>query len=163
MDGTPNKDVPVERKLPCKLTEDELLARGDAMAQAELEIEELRARRKALNTEIRDQVDLRARLAHVIEAGVEDRAVVCKWIDNFAANQSLLIRQDTGAEVESRTLTASELQTEFDLASGEVAQDIVDDIVESVDDTAARAKQKQKRRPKPKPASSKKKTSPRKR
>lgn len=108
-----NEDVIISRELSCKLTEEELLERGDRMAAAELAIEVLKGKRKLQNAEISAQVELRAELAHTIESGVEDRDVKCKWIGNFTTNQWALIRQDTGEEVESRAMTAQDRQAGF--------------------------------------------------
>jgi hypothetical protein len=105
-----DSDIAVERELPCKLTEVELLARGEAQAEAELKIEALKAERRELNRAINVQVDERNKLAHTIDSGLENRKVVCKWIADFEHNVWNLIRQDTGEQVEQRTMTAADRQ-----------------------------------------------------
>lgn len=100
----------ITRLLPCKLNEAEFVERGEEMAKCELAEEKLKAERRMVNGQIKVQVQERARLGHIIDKGEEDREVDCKWISNFATNEWLLIRQDNGAQVEARTMTASDLQ-----------------------------------------------------
>lgn len=108
-----NDDIAVERELPCKLTEDELRMRGDAMADAELLVDQLKDERRALNKKIFAQTDARNRLAHVIDAESEPRLVVCKWLADFEHNVYQLIRQDTGELVEQRPMSAADHQAEL--------------------------------------------------
>lgn len=117
-----------DRPLLVKLTEAELIIRGASMADAELLIEQLKDKRKLLNSEITTQVHLRAQLAHVIEEGVESREVRCKWIGDFPSNQWKLIRQDNGDEVETRTMSGADRQREMDFDSGDDPEaDLVED------------------------------------
>ena len=109
-----DEDLAVERELPVKLTTDELLERGEAMADCEFEIDKQKAVRKGVNAIIRAQTDERAKLAHVIESGVETRKVVCKWVGDYARNVWRLVRQDSGGMVDSRPMTAADRQTDFD-------------------------------------------------
>ena len=109
-----DEDVAIERELPVKLTTDELLQRGEAMADCEFEIDKQKAVRKGVNAIIRAQTDERAKLAHVIESGVETRNVICKWIADYPLNMWRLVRQDTGQQVDSRPMTATDRQTGFD-------------------------------------------------
>jgi hypothetical protein len=99
-----------QRSLPCKLTEPELLKRGEAMAECELQIEKLKLDRTDLNNQIKVGVKQRGDLAHVIDTGEEDRDVRCEWLKDFKQNAMRLVRLDTQGEVETRTLTASERQ-----------------------------------------------------
>jgi ribosomal protein L9 len=161
-----NEDIPIDRELACKLTEQELLERGDRMAEAELKIEAHKAERKHVNAQIAQQVEQRALLAHVIESGVELRSVTCKWIADRATNQWRLVRQDSGAEVEARPMTAGDHQAELDLRNdpsenGEIDDDGEllghdDDEVEADDsadvlvDDRPRPQPKPKRKPAPK-------------
>jgi hypothetical protein len=97
-----------QRLLPVKLTEPELLKRGDEMADAEVEIEKLKLDRKALNASIEIVVKRRAMLGHAIDRGSEDREVRCHWQEDFAKNVFRLVRQDTGDEVDTRPMTATD-------------------------------------------------------
>lgn len=100
----------VTRELACKLTADELLQRGDAMANCEMVIDKLKDKRGKLSKKIGEQRKLRFELAEVIERGEETREVSCEWREDFAKNVKRLIRRDTGEEVEHVTMTAEERQ-----------------------------------------------------
>lgn len=97
-----------QRALACKLSEQELLKRGEEMAEAELAIEKLKLDRTDLNNQIKVAVKRRADLAHVIDTGEEERDVKCEWLKDFKQNCMRLVRTDTSGEVETRALTASE-------------------------------------------------------
>ncbi len=99
-----------QRELMCKLTEAELLQRGETMAEAELEIAKLKEERKGINGTIADLSATRNKLAKVIEDGEELRAVDCTWIEDIKQNVHNLIRQDTGELVTSRAMTAADHQ-----------------------------------------------------
>jgi len=113
------KDLAVERQLPCKLTETELLARGESMAESELQIDKLKADRRATNKQILEQVDLRNKLAHTIEAGEEMRNVTCRWKARESEKLWRLVRTDTDAEVENRPMNAADLQGNLSFPSDE--------------------------------------------
>ena len=100
----------VTRELACKLTADELLQRGDAMADCEMVIDKLKDKRSKLSKKIGEKRKERFDLAAVIERGEEDREVSCEWREDFAKNVKRLIRRDTGEEVEHVTMTAEERQ-----------------------------------------------------
>jgi FtsZ-binding cell division protein ZapB len=97
-----------ERRLEVKLTEVELIKRGDQMADAELEIESLKEKRKALNVAIQNAAGLRAELAHAIERGTEEQPVQCEWRPDYPKNVFRLIRLDTNEEVDTRAMTAED-------------------------------------------------------
>jgi len=105
----PSPDIEV-RELSCTLTESELLARGEAMADAELQEEQLKAERAAVSEQIKDQQVLRRKLAGVIDSGTEKRDVRCAWIEDFAQNCFHLVRQDTGEVIDTRAMTADDRQ-----------------------------------------------------
>lgn len=108
--GVTADEIAIERELPCKLTDDELRMRGDAMAEAELLVDMLKAERRAVNKKIFAATDNRNKLAHVIDDECESRIVVCKWIGDLDQNLWTLIRQDTGECVEQRAMTAADRQ-----------------------------------------------------
>jgi hypothetical protein len=105
-----DNEIAIERELPCKLTDDELRMRGDAMADAELLVDMLKAERRAVNKKIFAATDQRNKLAHVIDSETEARVIVCKWIGDLDQNLWTLIRQDTGECVEQRAMTAADRQ-----------------------------------------------------
>lgn len=113
-----NDDVSLERELDVQLTDDEMKARGESMSVAELKIERHKAERKRVNALISEQVDLRNKLAHVIDTGLESRTVICKWVAFDKENRWSLVRQDTGAEVESKAMTAGDKQEPLDYSGG---------------------------------------------
>lgn len=96
------------RKLPVKLTEPELLKRGDEMAACELEIEKQKGVLGGVNSEIKKATKRRKELGHVIDSGTETRDVRCEWIEDFPKNVWRLVRQDTGDEVDSRPMSAND-------------------------------------------------------
>jgi hypothetical protein len=100
----------VIRELACKLTADELLQRGDAMADCEMAIDKLKDKRGKLSKKIGEKRKERFDLAEMIERGEETREVSCEWREDFAKNVKRLIRRDTGGEVEQVTMTAAERQ-----------------------------------------------------
>jgi hypothetical protein len=108
--GVTADEIAIERELPCRLTDDELRMRGDAMADAELLVDMLKAERRAVNKKIFAATDNRNKLAHVIDDECESRIVVCKWIGDLDQNLWTLIRQDTGECVEQRAMTAADRQ-----------------------------------------------------
>ncbi len=154
----PNDDgIAIERELPCKLTDDELRMRGDAMADAELEVDKLKAERRAVNKKIFAATDARNKLAHVIDEELENRVVVCKWIGDFEHNAWNLIRQDTGEQVEQRTMTAADRQGSLPINPGELPQgdengevhsdeleEAAAELEEAADDAAKRQPKKRK-------------------
>ena len=104
-----------QRPLECKLTEAEFKDRSDKMAAAELLIEQLKEQRKGVNGKIAAAATERGRLAHIIDTGLEQRAVECEWRDDYAKNVKRLVRLDTGVEVDTRPITADDRQTGLDL------------------------------------------------
>jgi hypothetical protein len=97
-----------QRKLLCKLTDDELRARGDTMAEAELSIDERKEVRRGINGEIATLRTKRNELATVIEARAESRMVDCAWIEDPSKPFEHLVRQDTGEQIETRPLDEQE-------------------------------------------------------
>jgi hypothetical protein len=102
------------RKLPVKLTEDEITQRGRGMAKFESDRSALEESKKATADEFKAKINLcsesMGRLSRSINTGHEDRDVECEWIKNFARKVADLVRNDTGEVVETRPLDADELQ-----------------------------------------------------
>lgn len=107
-----------ERELQVKLTEKELLARGDEMADCELAIETLKIERLQLNKRIKAHIDQRGKLGHVIDSGAEGRTVKCEWRPDFAKNVFRLVRTDTGEEVDTRAMTGTDRQGSLNVIDG---------------------------------------------
>jgi hypothetical protein len=99
-----------QRELTCKLTQDELLARGDEMANCELSIDKLKAERRGLNGQIADLSEQRGKLAKAIEDEEELRMVDCEWAEDLKQNCRVLKRLDTKQVVDTQPLTAADRQ-----------------------------------------------------
>lgn len=161
-----NEDVSIERKLHVQLTKEELRERGQQMSAAELKIEQLKMDRKPINTAIREQVERRNELAHVIKRGEEMRVVICKWIAFERENRWSLVRQDTGEEVEARAMTAADRQVplNFEAVATAVSLEPLDidlqaPLLESRREQLAAAIRKPRAKPAPKPPTKGKKRS----
>lgn len=115
--GSGTKQVET-RKLPVKLTKDELLKRGDELAATELAIEELKAERSIVTSKINEQTTQRALLAHTIDRGTEERDVKCTWVEDFPKNVYRLKRDDDGKEVDTRPMTAADRTGSLFAANG---------------------------------------------
>lgn len=100
----------IERDLPCRLTEAELLKKGDRLAAIELEIAELKDKRAGVSAEIKDLADERADLADAVDRKLEKRKVPCEWRKDFEAQRVVLVRLDTAEVVDERPLTADDRQ-----------------------------------------------------
>jgi hypothetical protein len=100
-----------QRELECVLTEAEVLARGDAMSAAELEIRTHKSTRKGITGTINDLAEKRLKLAEVIETGKEKRKVDCEWLPDYAVGQTVCTRLDTNEVIETRPLTSEDRQT----------------------------------------------------
>lgn len=107
-----------QRELMCELTEPERLLRGERLAQCEIEQEGLREKRRGLNGGIAELRAEATKLAEVIDAGEESRVVECTWIEDAPQNRFKLVRQDTGAEVDSRAMTFKDHQGDLFAAIG---------------------------------------------
>lgn len=128
------------RELECVLTQAETLARGDEMAAAELEIEDLKQKRKGLNGAIADLSETRGRLAKAIDTGKETRSVMCEWTPDFKARTKTLHRSDTGEVVDQRALAPGEAQTGLTFGSAGGPADDGDDPPSDVAPAASEPK-----------------------
>jgi hypothetical protein len=116
-----------QRELMCKLTEAELLQRGETMADADLEIGKLKETRKGINGQIADLTTTRSKLAKIIDDGEELRMVDCAWIEDLPQNVQNCVRQDTGELVTSRAMTAADRQEGFAFADGDADDAPIDE------------------------------------
>lgn len=120
------------RSLPVKLTDSELLERGDAVAAAELKIEELKIVRVQLNADIREQVLVRARLCHIIDKGEENRDTACVWTGDYEHNVWSLHRVDTGEVIDQRPMVAADRQAQMFPINGGAGSDVVPPTAEEL-------------------------------
>ncbi|HEY2735954.1 MAG TPA: hypothetical protein VGI70_18280 [Polyangiales bacterium] len=110
----PNAATTVDRRLMCRLTDDEIRERGVEMSREELRIEVLKGERKALNSRIADHIKQRNMLAHTIDIKVELREVPCKWSKDVQEKRWLLRRFDTNEVVETQPLSAADRQLDVE-------------------------------------------------
>ncbi len=135
------KPTSVERELPVKLTEAELMKLGDQAAEDQRAIEHVKIDIKSLNEDKKGLEDARTRKLHDIKAGVEQRLVKCLIEEDLDKNVLRVTRQDTGEIVEERALTLQERQGELGFGMGmraPVDGEITDDELEhAYEDEAA--------------------------
>ena len=98
------------RDLPCELTDKDWKRLANEQSANSLKAVELKDKASALSAEKSALLKDNVRLGHIVKAREETRQVKCKWVESLPENVTRLIRQDTGDEVESRTLRADELQ-----------------------------------------------------
>jgi hypothetical protein len=126
------------KTLPCKLTDEEKLARGKDLADqvqtlaahedaAKDAAKEASKRKKAIEKEI-------VRLSDVVHAGVEPREVICR--EEVEGTMVRLIRTDTNEQVDIRAQTEAERQGDL-FKKTEAAADGV--IASAVDEALANA------------------------
>lgn len=107
------------RHLPVKLTEEELAAKAQELAENVAKEEELREEfaawedtmkqaKKAKQGRIAIAHDDTVHLGEIVETGVEERLVVCTWL--YSKETAFLRRDDTGDLVHARQLRDDERQ-----------------------------------------------------
>lgn len=107
---------PVTRQLPCKLTEEEITARGCHLAEVEREIEkkedEKQRHAKALGDEIKEMRSRTRLIAQEISTRTTYRDV--EITEQKVGVHMETVRLDTGEVIETRPLTAEERQVTSD-------------------------------------------------
>jgi hypothetical protein len=83
------------------------------MADCEVAVEALKASRSELARQVKTHEKRRNELGHALEAGVEDRDLVCTWHPDYKQNAFLLKRPDTGETIDTRPMSASDLNVEL--------------------------------------------------
>ncbi len=105
-----DEDDTVWRDLPCELNDKDWKRLADEQSANSLKADELKDRASALSAEKTTLLKDNLRVGRIVKAREETRQVKCNWIESLPENVTRLVRQDTGAEVESRTLRPDELQ-----------------------------------------------------
>jgi hypothetical protein len=102
------------RALPCKLTDEELLARGDSIASIVQDIAAEKERQKSQKAEMKARLEeleaRKARLASVVKRREEDRDIPCEiW---FLYDELMVEtrRTDSDLVVDRRRMTNDEMQ-----------------------------------------------------
>jgi hypothetical protein len=101
-----------ERTLFCKLTEDELLRKGDKLAACIVKLEEIEKRKKAFNTQIKAEQEVVSASASLLSDEIEHRRelqpVTCSW--ERGQDQWVCHRVDTGEVVDTAPITMADKQ-----------------------------------------------------
>lgn len=109
--GTTTTRVETEkRRCAVKLTLNERDQRGDEMADCEVKVEALKAERSELARQIKSNEKRRNELGHALEAGTEERELVCSWVPDFKQNAFMLTRPDSNEIIDTRPMTATDRQ-----------------------------------------------------
>jgi hypothetical protein len=101
-------------RLPVKLNDDELLARGRQLVEnmrktaAAEEAREVENKKRKSEIELLEEVT--ARLGGSISSGSEEREVECELRKDYVHGNVTTVRSDTGEVVDERTMTADERQ-----------------------------------------------------
>lgn len=111
------------RKLPCKLTPDEISQRKDSLVEIDRQINEtLGAKARVMaehNEALRDKRATQRTLLENINTGTETREVDCWSEPDFPTNRMVTYRADNREQIEERALTADERQASmFDANKG---------------------------------------------
>jgi hypothetical protein len=112
-----------EEMLPCKLTDEEKIQRGEQLSQALAVVDTITAERKQANDGFKARAELameRVReLRDAVDSGTEERNVECIESFELRLNCARTVRVDTGEYIRERALKMSELQPELPLSNGE--------------------------------------------
>lgn len=100
--------------LPVKLTEDELLYRGDELAKLTSDIESLEDEAKGVAAGYKEQIKTKkadaSRLALVIQIKSENRDVEVSERPDYTRKRIDMVRLDTGAVYNSRPMSITDQQ-----------------------------------------------------
>ena len=100
----------VMRDLPVQLTDPDLAVKAQELADVELKVDGLKEQAKALNKDKRAAEGHRLELARIVDTGVEERQVACRWIDDIDQNCKRLVRQDNHEVVDEQPMEAEDHQ-----------------------------------------------------
>jgi len=125
------KEIMLE--LPCELSPEELLVRGQAMSNAAQEYERVEGNKRTAMKEFTDELkSLRTqelKFADMIRTGIERRLVPCAVeFHSPVQGTKRIARKDTGEFLRDEPMTAQEMQShlfERDDASGDTEQDVL--------------------------------------
>lgn len=111
--GKPAATETMKRLCSVKLSEGERVKRGDEMADAEVKIEALKAERSDLARQVKSLEKRRNELGHALENGTEERELLCVWEPDYPKNVFRLKRPDTGEEIDTRPMSAQDLNVDL--------------------------------------------------
>jgi hypothetical protein len=114
--------------LKCPLTEAEMKAQAEKMAQNLSQIAQYEADLKSIKKQIESDIArCQAELGSAVEkyrSGFEMRNIDCEIIKNFETNTVSIKRLDTGETIRERAMTAEERQLALDLQKKEDLPDL---------------------------------------
>jgi hypothetical protein len=120
---TSEKTASFDKTLPVQLTAEELLHRGDSIAQAMDKKAEVNAKlalaKEEAKGELKKWEDEIRKLQLQLRRKAEDRRVRCHEVKYFDRREAELYREDTAELVSTRALRADELQRHLDLQQKE--------------------------------------------
>ena len=100
------------RRLPVKLTDEEMIIKGQELAELENQLTDLedqkRVTAKAFSKDIEANKGRIKRVSHAINTKQENRDVECEEVRDEEAMKVSVIRLDTGEIVSERLMTAEE-------------------------------------------------------
>lgn len=112
----------ITRSFAIVLTPQEIMLHAHSMASRDQAVSALEEKAKADAKRWKDEIggerSQMRKHSLAITKGSEDRDVVCEWFADYTAKQFVLVREDTGAVVDARTMTAEELQVGLGLEEG---------------------------------------------
>ena len=112
-----SKTEPFETVLRCKLSDEELIARGAEMAEASAEIATLEDQLASIKKEYQAKIDSRQarvnELSGTIRAKSESRMVKCQRLFNYTTGLVTETRMDILEDINSREMRNDERQMEM--------------------------------------------------
>ena len=102
------------RSLPVKLTDEEMIIKGQELAELESELTDLESLKRAASKEFAKQIEVKKgkiqRVSHAINTKQENRKVECEEVRDEEFLKVSIVRKDTGEVVSERLMTAEERQ-----------------------------------------------------
>jgi len=128
----------ITRKLPVKLTREEVHHRGKRLATIEAEISDIEFEKKEVNADFKSKLEGRkteiARLTREINEEAEYRQVQIIEQKDWDTREVLTIRQDTGEVIEARPMTPEERQRPIPFNTPRPADEFVGAVMDEVAD-----------------------------
>jgi hypothetical protein len=126
------------RKLYCELTTDELVTRGNELAQELTGIVKLELGRARLNAKIKPKKERVEELAVIIDAKKEERDVKCTWHYDYERGQKTLRRDDTYEALDDDIIQEYERQQHLKFTGEETpgGYGVTDDELTETDEKA---------------------------
>ena len=102
------------RRLPVKLTDEEMIIKGQELAELESELTDLESLKRAASKSFAKQIEVKKgkiqRVSHAINTKQENREVECEEVRDEESLKVSIVRKDTGEVVSERLMTDEERQ-----------------------------------------------------